>query len=71
MFQKPPIIGCVGEYNEAGRVPNSILYRTNPEDCTQQAADARPPATDASQLDIQTLGHKITREGRDELLIKC
>ena len=29
IFQKPPIIWCVGEHNELGRMPNSILYQTN------------------------------------------
>lgn len=29
IFQKPPIIWCVGEHNELGHMPNSILYQTN------------------------------------------
>lgn len=29
IFQKPPIIWCVGEHNEVGRMPNGILYHTN------------------------------------------
>lgn len=46
--QQRPIIASVGEHNEAGRVPNSILHRTNPEHCTQPAADARPRPTPLS-----------------------
>lgn len=29
IFQKPPIIWCVGAYNEIGHRPKGILYRTN------------------------------------------
>lgn len=29
IFQKLPIILCVGEHKELGRVPNGILYQTN------------------------------------------
>ena len=60
IFQKPPIIWCVGEHNELGRMPNSILYQTNrnfwqdvsafQRDCTPANCDKRHLVLTARRL---------------------